>query len=161
GPAVAKGCQRAPAGADAVAPWPGGERDCVQVAVQIGQPLLCNESPCPATNPRDASGCPSAPWPDVSALRCQLLCKALPPPRGSRCKYKYDPKTGVFRLGKLLPLGAGFPYNFGFVPSTRGEDGDALDVLVFLDEPVFAGCVVPVRLIGVLEAEQTEKGHKT
>ena len=50
--------------------------------------------------------------------------------------------------------------NFGFVPSTRGEDGDPLDVLLFADEPAFPGCVVPARLIGVLEAEQTE-GKKT
>jgi inorganic pyrophosphatase len=79
-------------------------------------------------------------------------------PRGSRCKYKYDEKAGLFRLGKLLPLGASFPYDFGFIPATRGDDGDPLDVLVLLDEPVFVGCVVPVRLIGVLEAEQTEQG---
>jgi inorganic pyrophosphatase len=90
-----------------------------------------------------------------------LVNVVIDTPRGSRCKYKYDEKAGVFRLGKLLPLGATFPYDFGFVPSTRGEDGDAVDVLVLLDEPVFVGCVVPVRLIGVLEAEQTEQSGET
>src|SRR5262245_60285682 len=49
-----------------------------------------------------------------------------------------------------------FPYDFGFIPSTRGQDGDPLDVLLLTDEPAFPGCVVPARLIGVLEAEQTE-----
>jgi inorganic pyrophosphatase len=87
-----------------------------------------------------------------------LVNVVIDTPRGSRCKYKYDEKRDLFRLGKLLPLGASFPYDFGFIPSTRGEDGDALDVLVLLEEPVFVGCVVPVRLIGVLQGEQTENG---
>ncbi len=90
-----------------------------------------------------------------------LVNVVIDTPRGSRCKYKYDEKAGVFRLGKLLPLGATFPYDFGFIPSTRGDDGDPLDVLVLLDEPVALGCVVPVRLIGVLQAEQTEKSGET
>jgi inorganic pyrophosphatase len=51
-----------------------------------------------------------------------------------------------------------FPYDFGFIPATRGEDGDPLDVLLLADEPAFPGCIVPARLIGVLEAEQTEGG---
>jgi inorganic pyrophosphatase len=44
------------------------------------------------------------------------------------------------------------------VPSTSAEDGDPLDVLVLMDAPVFPGCVVPSRLVGVIEAEQTEDG---
>src|SRR5205823_618252 len=81
-------------------------------------------------------------------------------PRGSRCKYKFDRSTGKFRMGKLLPRGASFPYNFGFVPGTRGDDGDAIDVLVLLDEALVVGVVVSVRLIGVLEAKQSEKGRR-
>jgi inorganic pyrophosphatase len=90
-----------------------------------------------------------------------LLNVVVETPRGSRCKYKYDESGGFFRLNKLLPLGATFPYNFGFVPSTRGEDGDPLDILVLTDEPVAVGSVVPVRLVGVLEAEQTERDGRT
>ena len=56
----------------------------------------------------------------------------------------------------MLPPGAVFPFDFGFVPSTRAEDGDLLDVLVLMDAPVFPGCVVLARPIGVIEAEQTE-----
>jgi inorganic pyrophosphatase len=77
-------------------------------------------------------------------------------PKGRRNKYKFDEKTGRFELHKVLPSGAVFPFDFGFVPSTRGEDGDPLDVLVLLDEPVFPGVLVRSRMIGVIEAEQTE-----
>jgi inorganic pyrophosphatase len=79
-------------------------------------------------------------------------------PKGSRNKYKFDEQHGHWRLSKVLPLGLSFPYDFGFLPSTRGEDGDPVDVLLLMDEPAFPGCVVPARLIGVLEAEQTEDG---
>jgi inorganic pyrophosphatase len=79
-------------------------------------------------------------------------------PQGSRNKFNYDAKLGVFKLGGILPMGAVFPFDFGFVPATKGEDGDPLDVLVLMDEPAFAGCLVACRLVGVIEAEQTEKG---
>jgi inorganic pyrophosphatase len=82
-------------------------------------------------------------------------------PRGSRNKYKFDEAHGQWRLSKILPQGLSFPYNFGFVPSTQGEDGDPVDVLLLTDEPVFPGCVVPAQLIGVLEAEQTEDAKTT
>jgi inorganic pyrophosphatase len=80
-------------------------------------------------------------------------------PKGCRNKYKYDEDRALFQLSKMLPLGATFPFNFGFIPSTKGEGGDSLDVLVLMDEPVFVGCLVPARLIGVIEAEQTENGQ--
>jgi inorganic pyrophosphatase len=83
---------------------------------------------------------------------------AVEAPRGSRNKYKYDPACGQMRLDKVLPLGASFPFDFGFIPSTRGEDGDPIDVLLLMDEPAFPGCVVTARLIGVIDAEQTENG---
>jgi inorganic pyrophosphatase len=79
-------------------------------------------------------------------------------PKGSRNKYKFDEQHGQCRLSKVLPQGLSFPYDFGFLPSTRGEDGDPLDVLLLMDEAAFPGCIVPARLIGVLEAEQTENG---
>jgi inorganic pyrophosphatase len=78
-------------------------------------------------------------------------------PKASRNKYKYDNKQGVMRLGATLGEGLAFPFDFGFFPSTRGEDGDPLDVMVLLDAGVPPGCVVTARLIGVLEVEQKEK----
>lgn len=87
-----------------------------------------------------------------------LLHVVVDTPRGSRNKYKYDEELGVWRLGKVLPLGACFPYDFGFIPSTRGGDGDALDILVLTESASFPGCVLTSRLIGVLKGDQTENG---
>jgi inorganic pyrophosphatase len=79
-------------------------------------------------------------------------------PKGSPNKLVFEPRRGAFVLKGVLPAGAVFPFDFGFVPSTRAEDGDPLDVLVLMDAAVFPGCIVPSRLIGVIEAEQTEAG---
>jgi inorganic pyrophosphatase len=81
-------------------------------------------------------------------------------PKGDRNKYAYDEKLGIFVLKGVLALGHSFPFDFGFIPQTKGGDGDPLDVLVLMDEPAFAGCLVPSRLIGVIEAEQTERSGK-
>ncbi|MFN2455776.1 MAG: inorganic diphosphatase [Pyrinomonadaceae bacterium] len=78
-------------------------------------------------------------------------------PQGSRNKFNYDEQHGLFKLGGVLPAGASFPFDFGFVPQTLGGDGDPLDVLLLMDEPAFTGCLVHARLIGVIEAEQTEE----
>jgi len=80
-------------------------------------------------------------------------------PRGSRNKLKYDEELGCFTLSRILPVGHVFPYDFGSVPGTRAPDGDALDVLVLLEAPSFPGCVVTVKLIGGLAAEQTDGGE--
>lgn len=82
-------------------------------------------------------------------------------PKGSRNKFKYDQKLGMFRLGGALPLGAVFPFDFGYIPSTRGGDGDPLDILILMDDPAFTGCLVPAKLIGVIEANQTEDQETT
>jgi inorganic pyrophosphatase len=79
-------------------------------------------------------------------------------PKGSRNKYAWDPDQQIFTLKKVLPEGMAFPHDFGFIPSTEAEDGDPIDVLVLMDQPVFTGCLVKARLIGVIEGKQTEKG---
>lgn len=82
-------------------------------------------------------------------------------PKGSRNKFNFDDELKLFKLGGVLPAGAVFPFDFGFVPSTLGGDGDPLDILVLMDEPAFTGCLVRVRLVGVIEAEQTERDGET
>jgi inorganic pyrophosphatase len=79
-------------------------------------------------------------------------------PKGCRNKYAFDFDLKNYKLKTVLPNGAVFPFDFGSIPGTRGEDGDPLDVLVLMDEPAFTGCLVESRLLGVIEAEQTEDG---
>ena len=81
-------------------------------------------------------------------------------PIGSRNKYKYEEESGRMKLTKVMPEGMIFPYDFGYVPGARGEDGGPLDVLVLSDAPTFAGCALECRLIGVLKAEPSEGGKK-
>lgn len=74
--------------------------------------------------------------------------------QGTRSKLKYSSADDVFALSHVLAPGLVFPLDFGFLPSTRGEDGDPLDVLVFADEPLPTGTRVDVCIVGVIEAEQ-------
>jgi len=91
-------------------------------------------------------------------VKTGLVNVVVETPAGSRNKFKYDEKLGVFRLHKILPRGAEFPYDFGFIPHTRAEDGDPLDVMILGDDANIQGTLVTVRLLGVIEAEQTEDG---
>lgn len=89
-----------------------------------------------------------------------LLHIVIETPKGSRNKFAYDEKRALFQLKGVLPEGSSFPFDFGFVPQTKGGDGDPLDVLLLMDAPAFAGCLVEARLLGVLEADQTDAdGH--
>jgi inorganic pyrophosphatase len=81
-------------------------------------------------------------------------------PKCCRNKYAFDPELKVFELKKVLPAGMTFPYDFGFVPSTKADDGDPIDVLVLMDEPAFPGCLLKCRAVGVIEAEQGKKEDK-
>ena len=91
---------------------------------------------------------------DPDKRQCRAIIET---PKGSRNKFNYDPETRLFELGGLLPEGMLFPFDFGFLPATLGEDGDPLDLMVFMDAPAHVGCLLRVRLIGIIEAEQTEK----
>ena len=92
---------------------------------------------------------------DDKAATCRAVIET---PKGRRSKYSYDATAQAFALKRLLPDGMSFPLDFGFVPSTMAEDGDPLDILVLNDEPAVVGALVEVRLIGVIEAEQTQEG---
>jgi inorganic pyrophosphatase len=82
-------------------------------------------------------------------------------PKDQPAKLSYDPALSTMRLSKVLPVGMVFPFDFGFAPSTLGADGDPVDVLVLMDAPVPAGCLVETRLVGVLRCtQQDEKGSE-
>jgi inorganic pyrophosphatase len=80
-------------------------------------------------------------------------------PKGSCHKFKYEEDTQVFALTRILPAGMFFPYDFGSIPRTLAQDGDALDVMIIGDAATFLGCLITVRLIGTIRARQTEKGR--
>jgi inorganic pyrophosphatase len=82
-------------------------------------------------------------------------------PKGSSEKYDYDPLARFFKLKKIMPAGMVFPYDFGFIPDTKGEDGDPLDILVISEFKSFPGCMMECRLLGAIKAEQTERDGKT
>ena len=87
----------------------------------------------------------------------QLLRVVIETPKGSRNKFAFNSDEQIFELKKVLPKGMAFPYDFGFVPSTKADDGDPVDVLVLMDEPAFPGCVLACRPVGVIEGEQKKK----
>ncbi len=85
------------------------------------------------------------------------VCNAIiETPKGGRNKFDYNEEHRLFELGGLLPEGLSFPFDFGFIPRTLGGDGDPLDVLVLMEEPTHVGCLLQVRILGVLLAEQVE-----
>jgi inorganic pyrophosphatase len=79
------------------------------------------------------------------ALRCLIEI-----PKGSRNKYEYDERLGGIKLDRFLFSSVVFPADYGFIPDTLGEDGDALDAMVLVGEPTFPGCVIEVRAIALL-----------
>lgn len=88
--------------------------------------------------------------------RTVLACVEIA--RGSRNKYEIDETRGAIRLNRVLYSPLHYPADYGFLTDTLAEDGDHLDVLIFVYEPTFPGCLVDVRPIGVLDMRD-EKGH--
>ena len=88
-----------------------------------------------------------------------LLNAIVDTPKGSRNKLAWNENYEIYEMRGVLPAGMAFPFDFGFVPGTRGEDGDPLDVLLLMDEPTYPGTLVVARLIGAVKAEQTEEGR--
>jgi len=82
-----------------------------------------------------------------------ILRVVVDTPKGNRNKYKWDEELALFRLTKILPPGFAFPWNYGFLPKTRAEDGDPLDAVVLMEEPAFCGCVIFARPRAILRME--------
>src|SRR5215217_4354481 len=78
-------------------------------------------------------------------------------PKGSRNKFEVDKKTGLIRLDRHLYSASHYPGDYGFVPQTLAEDGDALDILVMVNERTFSGCLIEARVIGLFRMR--DRGH--
>ena len=85
-----------------------------------------------------------------------LLCY-VEIPKGSRNKYEYDEDLGAIMLDRFLFSSMVYPTDYGFIPDTLGQDGDALDAMVCVSEPTFPGCVIPVKAIALFRMED-DKG---
>lgn len=82
-------------------------------------------------------------------------------PKGSAQKYDFDEENKWFKLNKVMPAGMVFPFDFGFIPNTKGEDGDPLDIVIISELKSFPGCAMDCRIIGGIVAEQTERDNNT
>ena len=90
-------------------------------------------------------------FPDVVEIVVEI-------PRGSRNKYEWDEKAGVYRLDRVLSSAVFYNFDYGYIHDTRADDGDHTDALLLIDEPTFSGCHVSARPIGGLEMRD-EKGN--
>lgn len=77
-------------------------------------------------------------------------------PEGSNVKYELNEETGEMTVDRLMPTAMRYPVHYGLIDETHGEDGDALDALVFISQPVVPGVVINCRIIGILEMEDEE-----
>lgn len=82
-------------------------------------------------------------------------------PKGINHKLNYDEFKHTFKLSKVLPAGLVFPYDFGMIPGTKGEDGDPLDIIILSEISGFPGLEVDCRIVGALQCEQTEGEGET
>jgi len=91
----------------------------------------------------------------------KIITAMIECPKGFNQKFDFDAESQRFKLSKILPAGLVFPFDFGMIPGTKGEDGDPLDVIVIDERGTFPGCMIEIRVVGALQAEQTERDGKT
>ena len=96
--------------------------------------------------------------PRVSDATARAFDVVVEVPKGSRNKYEWDPEIAALRLDRQLFTATRYPGDYGFIPGTRGEDGDPLDVLVVLDEATFPGCHISCRAVGLLDMSDEHGG---
>ncbi|HKP29416.1 MAG TPA: inorganic diphosphatase, partial [Gemmatimonadales bacterium] len=91
------------------------------------------------------------PWHDIAPGPSvpDVLTAVIEIPRHSRNKYEIDKDTGMFRLDRVLHSAVHYPGDYGFIPQTLGDDGDPLDIVLMMTAPVFPGCLVDVRPVGI------------
>lgn len=77
-------------------------------------------------------------------------------PMGSNVKYEMDEESGMVKVDRFLYTSMVYPFNYGFVPGTKAEDGDPLDVLVISSYSVAPGSFIEVRPVGVLRMTDEE-----
>lgn len=74
-------------------------------------------------------------------------------PKGHRNKYEVDKTTGLLKLDRYLYSSSHYPGDYGFVPQTLADDGDALDILVMVNQATFSGCLIDARVLGLFRMQ--------
>lgn len=102
------------------------------------------------------------PWHDLSAGTdpADFFNVVIEIPRGGTVKYELDKRTGLLRLDRMLYSSVYYPANYGFIPRTLGDDGDPLDVLVVMNEPVVPLCVMRARPLAMLPMQDEAGGDE-
>jgi inorganic pyrophosphatase len=96
------------------------------------------------------------PWHDISAFEDEtrrIFRAVIEIPRGSKIKYELDKESGMLKVDRILYSSVIYPANYGFIPRTYCGDGDPLDVLVLMSEPVAPLSLLRARAIGVIRME--------
>src|SRR4051794_11384338 len=95
---------------------------------------------------------------DVPADIAAYVPSVIEIPRGSPLKYEVDKATGLLRLDRVLYSAVFYPANYGFIPRTHADDGDPLDILVLMQEPVEPLTIVRARALGGLQMTDDKGG---
>ncbi len=91
-------------------------------------------------------------WQDISfgEKAPEMVNVIVECPKGSKNKYEIDKKTGLIKLDRAMKTSQDYPFDYGFVPQTLWEDGDALDVVLLSTYPLAPGILVDARVVGVM-----------
>lgn len=92
------------------------------------------------------------PWHDLPLGRGapRVVDAFIEIPKGGRVKYEVDKDSGLLRASRVLYGAIHYPANYGFIPQTLDDDGDALDILVLAQDEILPGSIVSARVIGVM-----------
>ncbi|HQT82707.1 MAG: hypothetical protein B7W98_01115 [Parcubacteria group bacterium 20-58-5] len=88
---------------------------------------------------------------DIDAGTKEKMNVIIEIPKDSHNKYEIDKKTGLIKLDRANYSSAAYPFDYGFVPQTHWDDGDALDVIVLTTYPLNVGILVEARPVGLLD----------
>lgn len=77
--------------------------------------------------------------------------------KGQRNKFEVDKKTGLLKLDRYLYSSSHYPGDYGFIPQTLADDGDALDIIVMVNQATFSGCLIDARVLGLFKMQDKGK----
>ena len=94
-------------------------------------------------------------WHDIDPGTRDEMTALIEVPKGSQNKYEIDKQSGMIKFDRANYSAAPFPVEYGFVPQTLWEDGDALDVVILATFPIPSGILVKIRPIALMEMIDT------